>query len=1086
MCGASLTPAGPVREERKVVTVLFADLVGFTSRAERMDPEDVHALLAPYWQHLRAELERFGGTVEKFIGDAVVAIFGAPVSHEDDPERAVRAALAIRDWVSEQDADLQVRIAVNTGEALVALGARPEAGEGIASGDVVNTAARLQAAAPVNGVLAGENTYRATRQAIEYHEEESVEAKGKANPVRAWEAVQPRARLGVALMHAPRTQLVGRGAELRLLNEALTRMRQERSPQLVTLVGVPGIGKSRLVFELMQIIQASGELTYWRQGRSLPYGEGVTFWAVAEMLKAQAGILETDSASDVEAKLSQAVSSLLADDPQSQWVESQLRPLVGLIPESLLRGDRRGESFAAVRRFFEAMAEQRPLVLVFEDLHWADDDLLDLVDYLVEWASDVSLLVVATARPELLERRPGWGGGKRNAATISLSPLDDDDTARLIADLLESPVLPAETQSELLAHAGGNPLYAEQFARMLSERSPGEELALPGSVQGIIAARLDLLATEEKLLLQDAAVVGRVFWTGALVKLDGHERWRIEELLHALERKDFVQSSRRSSVADEREYAFGHLLVRDVAYNQIPRAARADKHQRAAEWIESLGRPEDHAETLAHHYVAAFELARAAGEDTASLADLAQRALREAGDRASALNAFSAAARFYERALEFGSDEAVDPELLFRFAEAAHFAADERRIGLLERARERLAEAKQVERVAEADALLAEAYWHIGRTDDCHDRLQQARELVETIPASRAKVRVLAYVGRYLTLAAQTEDALRVNREVLALAEALGLDEMRLHALAYIGTSRLDQGDLGGIADLERVLELALAGGSPETPRFCGNLAAACEQMGFMRRALELNRGAIEAAERFGAVNILRHLRGWQSNALFGVGYWDEALESADIFIAACEAGSPHYVEPRARFARAQILLGRDDAEGALQDIDAGLKRSRTARDPQMLLPSLATGARLLFELDHVGQARTWLEEMLDNCGTGALEIAYAFPLTWIADAIGGGDRLRHFYERGAEGMPFVDAGRAVLAGNPALAADLLEAAGCHSDAAFGRLRAAESLAAEGRHAEASEQLQSALAFYLTVGARRYQREGENLLAASA
>jgi class 3 adenylate cyclase/tetratricopeptide (TPR) repeat protein len=1086
MCGASLTAAAPAREERKVVTVLFADLVGFTSRAERMDPEDVRALLAPYWQHLRAELERFGGTVEKFIGDAVVALFGAPVAHEDDPERAVRAALAIRDWVLEQEAELQVRIAVNTGEALVALGARPEAGEGMASGDVVNTAARLQAAAPVNGVLAGETTYRATQHAIEYREQEPVEAKGKAEPVRVWEAVQPRARLGMALMQAPRTPLVGRGGELRLLHEALTRMRQERSPQLVTLVGVPGIGKSRLVYELMQIIQASGELTYWRQGRSLPYGEGVTFWALAEMVKAQAGILETDSPADAQAKLSQAVSILLADDPQAQWVESHLRPLVGLTTESTLAGDRRGESFAAWRRFFEAMAEQRPLVLVFEDLHWADDDLLDFVDHLVEWAGDVPLLVVATARPELLDGRPGWGGGKRNAVTISLSPLDDEDTAHLIADLLERPVLPVETQSALLAHAGGNPLYAEQFARMLSERGSGEELPLPESVQGIIAARLDLLAAAEKLLLHDAAVIGRVFWTGALVALDGHERWRIDELLHALERKDFVQSSRRSSVSDEREYAFRHVLVRDVAYSQIPRAARADKHQRAAVWIESLGRPEDHAEMLAHHYVAALELARAAGGDSASLAEPAQRSLREAGDRASALNAFSAAARFYERALELGSDEPADPDLLLRFAEAAHFAADERRIGLLERARERLVDAKQEERAAEADALLAEAWWQSGQTDRCHERLQQARKLVETRPPSRAKVRVLAYVGRYLSLAAQTEDALRVNREVLALAETLGLEEMRLHALAYIGFARVDQGDLGGIADIERVLELGLAAGSPETPRFYGNLGAICEQIGYQERALELNREAINVAERFGNVNVHRHLRGWQPTVLFGVGRWDEALDYADTFIAECEAGSPHYLEQRARFARAQILLARDDAGGALRDVDAGLERSRAVKDPQVLGPGLATGARLLFELERRRQARTLLDEMLDNCGTGALAVAYAFPLTWIVEAVGAGKRLRQFFERGTDGMPWVEAGRAVLAGDPALAADVLEAAGCLSDAAFGRLRAAEMLAAEGRRAEADEQLRPALAFYRTVGATRYLREGETLLAASA
>src|SRR6266487_4020965 len=301
-CAAPLAPEdASAREERKVVTVLFADLVGFTSRAEQMDPEDVRAVLEPYHGHLRSELERYGGTVEKFIGDAVMALFGAPVAHEDDPERAIRAALAIRDWVREQE-DLQLRIAVTTGEALIALGARPSEGEGMASGDVVNTAARLQAAAPVNGILVGETTYRATSHVIEYREAESVEAKGKSAPVAVWEAVEARSRYGVDLAEA-RSPLVGRERELDLLRDALDRARSQRALQLVTLVGVPGIGKSRLVYELFRSIEAEPDFTTWRQGRSLPYGEGVSFWALAEIVKAQAGIMESDSPDNAAAKL---------------------------------------------------------------------------------------------------------------------------------------------------------------------------------------------------------------------------------------------------------------------------------------------------------------------------------------------------------------------------------------------------------------------------------------------------------------------------------------------------------------------------------------------------------------------------------------------------------------------------------------------------------------------------------------------------------------------------------------------------------------------------------------------------------------
>ena len=353
-------------------------------------------MLAPYHERLRYELERWGGTVEKFIGDAVMALFGAPVTREDDPERAVRAALAIRDWIAEEG-ELQVRIAVNTGEALVNLAARPEAGEGMAAGDVVNTAARLQSAAPVNGILVGETTYRATAETIEYRAHTEVEAKGKEAPLPVWEVAQARARFGVDLTPESRTPLVGREREVDQLVDALARVREQGSVELVTIVGVPGIGKSRLVGELFQSIERGGVLTYWRQGRSLPYGQGVSYWALAEMVKAQAGILETDSDDEVEAKLRRTVEQLI--DPGRR---------LGCLPSPPSRrsGGRRDgasasreESFAAWRRFFEALAEQHPLVLVFEDIQWADDGLLDYIEHLVDWVEDVPILISA---------RRGW------------------------------------------------------------------------------------------------------------------------------------------------------------------------------------------------------------------------------------------------------------------------------------------------------------------------------------------------------------------------------------------------------------------------------------------------------------------------------------------------------------------------------------------------------------------------------------------------------------------------------------------------------------------------------------------------------
>jgi class 3 adenylate cyclase len=662
-CGVALGQPTPlVSAERKVVSVLFADLVGFTSRAERLDPEDVRALLAPFYARLRAELERFGGTVEKFIGDAVMALFGAPVTHEDDPERAVRAALAIRDWAREEGR-IEVRVGVATGEALITVGARPEHGEGMAAGDVVNTAARLQAAAPVNGVLVGERAYRATRAVIEYRDAGPVAAKGKAEPVPVWEAVAARARLGVDVPHQARGGLVGRDRELGVLRDALARVRAERAPQLVTLVGVPGIGKSRLLYELRKMAEAEAELIAWRQGRSLPYGEGGSFWALAEIVKAQAGILDSDTPEVAGAKLAAMTADVMPGVADAEWVARHLGALARVGGRGPAGGER-SEVFAAWRQFVEALAEARPLVLVFEDLHWADEGLLDFVDHLADWAGGVPLLMIGTARPELLARRPGWGGGKQNALTLSLAALSDEETARLIGALTGRPVIEAGQQAVLLARAGGNPLLAEQYVQMLAEQKAGAELPVPESVQAIIGARLDLLAPAEKRLLHDAAVIGKVFWPGAVAALSGTPgrgelgEVALEEWLHTLERKQFVRRERASSLAGETQYAFTHVLVRDVAYGQIPRAARAGKHARAAGWIESLGPAEDHAEMLAHHYVSALELARAANRDTADLAAQARPALERAGDHALALNAYTSATRFYRAALALWPQDA--------------------------------------------------------------------------------------------------------------------------------------------------------------------------------------------------------------------------------------------------------------------------------------------------------------------------------------------------------------------------------------------------------------------------------------------
>jgi len=1081
-CGAELDDATtPAREERKVVTVLFCDLVGFTARAEALDPEDVEGILAPYHQHVRGELERFGGTVEKFIGDAVMAVFGAPAAHEDDPERAVRAALAIRDWAREQDA-LELRIGVTTGEALVSLGARPEQGEAMVKGDVVNTAARLQAAAPTNAVLVAESTYWATRDRIDYREVEPVEAKGKADPVPVWEAAQGRAL--VTVEREARAALVGRDGELSLLVDALERARDEREPQLVTLVGVPGIGKSRLVYELFRSIEQRTEVVYWRRGRSLSYGEGVTFWALGEMVKAQAGILETDDAEQAAEKLTAAVGTLVGER-DAAWVERHLRPLVGLSAEADARGDPRDEAFAAWRRFFERLADERPLVLVFEDLHWADDVLLDFVDELVEWASGVPLLVLGTARPELLSRRPAWGGGKPNAVTISLSPLSDTDTARLVAGLLGRPVVDAATQATLLAHAGGNPLFAEEFVRLVEER--GGDLAVPESVQGIIAARLDALPADDKALLQDAAVLGRTFWDGGVAAIGERDPRALDRALHGLERREFVRRERRSSVEDETELIFRHALLREVAYNQIPRPLRADKHRRAGEWIESLSpdRSEDRAEMLAHHYASALEFAEAAGRATDELGRRACAALREAGDRAFGLSAFASAARFYERALALAPEgDATRPQVLQRRARALQLTGDDRAEDALAEARAALVDVDDFDGAAEIETFLAEMAWYAGRAEEVTVHMDRARELVADSGASPARARVLAQVARYAMLGSRNAEAIDPGREAVAIADQLGLPDVHASALNTIGMSRWRLGDEEGAADVARAAEIAVAVNSHEAARAYYNLAGLSWDLGDMPRVIELYEQAIEAAERFGNKALRDTARAMLVPTLFVTGRWTEALPLVNEFIAKFEATGGHYLQAGFHSGRGFLRLAVGDSDGALEDVDRSLALVRGATDPQAVVGVIGRALRVYVELGRIAQAKQLAEETI---AVWRGDAHYYFEeFVWIADAIGQEEAVRRLIESVPRQTEFTDAALSFLEGDYESAADVYRRKGWLADEAAARLRAAERLVSEGRRAEADIQLQRALAFYRSVGATRFVHEAEALLAKTA
>ena len=1066
------------RRERKVVTVVFCDLVGFTSRAESMDPEDVEALLRPYHERVRAELERHGGTVEKFIGDAVMALFGAPTAHEDDPERAVRAALAIRDFAAEES--LELRVGITTGEALISLDARPDAGEGMASGDVVNTAARLQSAAPVNGVIVDETTYRATRAAIDYDEAAPVEAKGKSEPIPVWLATAARSRFGVDVAHEARSELVGRERELAVVRDAFERARHERTPQLLTLAGVPGIGKSRLVYELNRIVEADPELITWRQGRCLAYGDGITLWALGEIVKAQAGVVEQDTPEDIATKVHQVVEDTLAGSGDEARVEAHLLALLGLAGDAQLGGDRRNEAFAAWRRFLEGLAEQRPLVVVVEDIHWADESLLDFLDELVDWLTDVPLLVVATARPELLERRPGWGGGKLNATTLALSPLSDDQTAELIGRLLGRPLLAAEAQQTLLERAGGNPLYAEQFVELYTEQGSTDQLTLPETLQGIIAARLDGLPDSEKSLLQDAAVVGKVFWASSIGRdPDAATTW-----LHSLERKGFVRRQRRSSLEGESEFAFAHALVRDVSYGQIPRADRAQRHRAVAEWIDGLGRPEDHAEMLAYHWSSALELVRASGGSDDEIVERTRLALRAAGDRASSLNSYAVAAAQYDDALALWPDDAERPDLLFRLAVALHRSYNAtRQQDALEAARDALLAVGDTERASEAESFLAQVSWERGEHGLVREHLARAEALAGD-SVSAAAARVLAFAGRIREIAGEHNEGRRLAEAAFATATELGLDELRAHALTTIGMAKNDV-DLGsGVADMERALEIALAADSPVASAIVNNLAVYSIFAGDFRRTDELYAEATRLGERYGHASSVRFVRGNRIFLDFFLGRWDRALESADTFIAECEAGSPHTLEYMAREIRSALWLARGDQDAALRDQLQSFEHAQTRHEPFHKLGSLAVTAALYAELGQVDEAHALAVQMppiIREIGLhGALTRFGPF-----ADELGIGDELRDAVAAGAgPRFPFWRSViEHILAGELVVAADLMASAGCPTIEANLRRHGGLRMLADGRLTEGEVELERALAFFRSVAASAYVAQIESALA---
>ena len=601
-CGATLDEPGRTGEERRIVSVLFVDLVGSTARAEQLDPEDVRAYLNRYYERVRGEAERFGGVVEKYIGDAVMGVFGAPTAYGDDPERAVRAALAVRDWAEEDG--LQLRIAVNTGEAIVELEARPEQGQAMIAGDVVNTAARLQSAAPVGSVLVGEDTYRSTRNVIEYRPAQPVNAKGKESPVRAWLALAPTSAVGERPVMP--VAMIGRERELESLTGIWERVADEQRAHFVTVFGPAGIGKSRLALELSQIVAGQGARVI--RGRSTPYGASSPYSAFAQQVKQVGRIFDNDEPADARSKLVDAVAAL-AGPAAAEEHAPNLALLLGLESNGHGEAADRETLFFSARVLVESLALAQPTLLLYEDIHWADASLLDLLETFAARVREVPVLFVALARPEFLTERPGWGGGLPAYTAVPLDPLSGDAGRDLAEQLLAHSDLSAEGAAAIAETAEGNPLFIEELSASLAEHSTVDDGPLPTSVRAIIAARLDSLPPDERQLLVDASVVGRVLWRGALEEIGWSSE--LSSLLGSLEARGMIGREAVSRIQGDQQFAFKHGLIHDVAYATLPRAARRERHAAVARFLEAATAVGQSHDAIAHHWCEAGEPKRA-------------------------------------------------------------------------------------------------------------------------------------------------------------------------------------------------------------------------------------------------------------------------------------------------------------------------------------------------------------------------------------------------------------------------------------------------------------------------------------------
>ena len=909
--------------------------------------------LADVFGAVRAVAGRFGGAMGGVLGTTVQVVFGADRTQEDDPVRATRAALVLREQLSPAEGrpepGAEVRFALATGDALVSAEDRqaPPMTVGVSEHGL-----RLLAVVPAYDIVACESTYRAARAQIEF-------APG---PAGCWTPLSADAMPATG----ETLPLVERARETGLLGQLLEDTIRRGRPHLVTLLGDAGLGKTRLATELIRLAEDHAMPV---RGLVPRVGGVAAYSGLFEIVKAFAGIQATDPGATAEEKLGRAVRQAVRDTERVGWVETNLRALAGLDRgrPSDVSPD---EVWRAARVFLEEAAATEPLMLVLEDLHGADEKMIDFVDELADQLGPVPLLLVATARPELLRRRPGWSGGKRNATTISLTSLSDAGTAHLLRILfsrygLSEKDFEADADAtfwpDLVARIGGNPRFAEEYVRMLAE-IPGaaRDLRLPESVQAVLAARLDTLPGDERAVLQDASVLGMVLWPGAVATVSGRDVEMVRRCLESLVRREILSRNRRSAVAGEPEFVFDQVLTREIAYERLPLDVRAKRHRLAASWIERL--PVDHAESLAYHYATAVSLAAATGRPTEELSTRARAVLADTGRRAEAMGARKAAVQCYRAALELcPAHDPVRPELLLRYGKSLAETDGGGEVALIE-AREGLLVSGDIVGAADAEvhlAMLADR-----REGDRGSRLRRDRAMELVSEAEGADATGLrCALAMSLVIDGRCGEAREVASRALASADRLDRPDLQVGALKALGAARIDLGEFDGVEDLRRAVRICAQHGRPTT-RALGNLSCGLARAGLLGELAEVRSEATVSAAKYGDIVAGRMLRGTAVVEHYWAGEWTAAVEAAGRLLA--DFG-PNWLPLRASWhmVRGRSALSSGDLSGAEDAAALSLSVARRLNDPQDLCPALAFSARAAHLAGRKEEARGLVEELL-------------------------------------------------------------------------------------------------------------------------